>query len=294
MPRARNPNRDKAKQIYLEHKGDIELVDIAKKLDTPPGTIRGWKNKDKWDSGLNGTFQTKKTERSKTKINKKKQTIEPMLDVGIEELENSSLNDNQRLFCIYYVKYRNATKAYQRAYGCKYSTAMTQGCLLLRKPKVKNEIEKLKKTKLQQAWFDKDDLIQKHIDIALADITDYTRFGTKKHLVNPEAVKDGVEPVYIDINYLEIHDSENVDGTLISEISQSKNGIKIKLVDKKQSLEFLKSFTGLIDPVTNEKLEIERQKLEMAKAKENYGEDDEGTGVVILPDVKEMEEHNNE
>lgn len=68
MAKARSPDRIKAEEIYLEHKGKIELVKIAEILDRPPGTIRGWKNKDKWDDKLNGTFQkkkSKKTERSK-------------------------------------------------------------------------------------------------------------------------------------------------------------------------------------------------------------------------------------
>lgn len=67
MARARSPDRIKAEEIYLKHKGNIELVKIAEILDRPPGTIRGWKNKDSWDDKLNGTLQKKNTERSKRK-----------------------------------------------------------------------------------------------------------------------------------------------------------------------------------------------------------------------------------
>ncbi|MEY7998622.1 phage terminase small subunit [Clostridium sp. Mt-5] len=66
MPRQRSPNRDKAFEIYKENDGNIDLVKIAEILNLSPGTIRGWKNKDKWDSKLNGTLQ-KNTERSKRK-----------------------------------------------------------------------------------------------------------------------------------------------------------------------------------------------------------------------------------
>lgn len=44
----------------------IDLVEIASQLNLSPGTIRGWKSKDKWDSKLNGALQ-KNTERSKRK-----------------------------------------------------------------------------------------------------------------------------------------------------------------------------------------------------------------------------------
>lgn len=68
MAKARSPDRIKAEEIYLESKGNIELVKIAEILGRPPGTIRGWKNKDRWDDKLNGTFQDnnkKNMERSK-------------------------------------------------------------------------------------------------------------------------------------------------------------------------------------------------------------------------------------
>lgn len=67
MPRIRDPNRDKAFEIYKKHSGKIDLVEIASQLSAPPGTVRGWKAKDKWEQQLNGTLQTN-TERSKQKI----------------------------------------------------------------------------------------------------------------------------------------------------------------------------------------------------------------------------------
>lgn len=66
MPRARDPNREQAFEIYKESVGMIDLVEIASQLNLSPGTIRGWKSKDKWDSKLNGALP-KNTERSKRK-----------------------------------------------------------------------------------------------------------------------------------------------------------------------------------------------------------------------------------
>ena len=67
MPKERSPDRAKAFEIYREHQGKIDLVEIASQLNLPAGTIRGWKNKDKWDQNLNGTLQ-KNMERSKRKL----------------------------------------------------------------------------------------------------------------------------------------------------------------------------------------------------------------------------------
>lgn len=66
MPRARDPNRSRAFEIYKEHGGKIDLVEIASQLNISAGTVRGWKSKDSWDSELNGTLR-KDTERSKRK-----------------------------------------------------------------------------------------------------------------------------------------------------------------------------------------------------------------------------------
>ena len=65
MGRARDPNRDKAFEIYSEHNGNIELIEIAERLGVSSGTVRGWKSKDKWEPKIKGTFQNKNTERSK-------------------------------------------------------------------------------------------------------------------------------------------------------------------------------------------------------------------------------------
>lgn len=63
MPRPRDPNRDRAFEIYQQSDGTIDLVEITSQLNLPPGTVRGWKSKDDWDLKMNGAFH-KNTERS--------------------------------------------------------------------------------------------------------------------------------------------------------------------------------------------------------------------------------------
>lgn len=52
MARARNPNREKAYQLYKESEGIIKPKQISKILDENINNIRTWKNKDKWDNRL--------------------------------------------------------------------------------------------------------------------------------------------------------------------------------------------------------------------------------------------------
>lgn len=67
---------------------------------------------------------------------KKKAVVEEVDKV----MKNDELTDKQRLFCIYYVRCFNATKAYQKAYECSYETAMANGYKTLRNAQIKNEI----------------------------------------------------------------------------------------------------------------------------------------------------------
>lgn len=73
MARARDPNRDKAFDIYKEHEGNITNRAIAEMLGVPEKTIGSWKSKskDNWDAKLNGVLQS--DERS-TPNKKDKQT----------------------------------------------------------------------------------------------------------------------------------------------------------------------------------------------------------------------------
>lgn len=57
MPRARSPNSIKAEELYISSNGKIELVEIAKQLNIPEGTVRSWKNRYKWDNKINATLQ---------------------------------------------------------------------------------------------------------------------------------------------------------------------------------------------------------------------------------------------
>lgn len=51
MAQKRNPNRDKAYQIWQKSKGSKPLKDIAKEIGVTPSTIRKWKSTDKWSLG---------------------------------------------------------------------------------------------------------------------------------------------------------------------------------------------------------------------------------------------------
>ncbi|MER3122631.1 phage terminase small subunit [Bacillus altitudinis] len=60
MARARNPNRDKAFQLWKESDGSRLLKDIAEELGVTANTIRKWKANDKWDEEFKGSAPIEK------------------------------------------------------------------------------------------------------------------------------------------------------------------------------------------------------------------------------------------
>lgn len=275
MPRARNPNRDKAFEIYKKHNGEIDLVEIASQLNISAGTVRGWKSKDKWNQKLNGTFQ-KNTERSKRK-NRKQEAVAMEVD---QVIDNPDLTDKQRLFCLHYVRCFNATKAYQKAYECDYISAMQNGSRMLRNDKVKSEILRLKKERFNKDLLSEEDIFQKYMDIAFADITDYVSFGTRQAV-------DGKTGEEYETSFVHLKDSREVDGTLISEVSKGKDGAKIKLADRMKALQWL---SGHMDMATEEQkariglLKLQQKKIEQENSS---GYDD---GVEIVNDAPKKED----
>ena len=263
MPRARDPNRDKAFEIYKKHKGKIQNREISKLLNVPEKTVSGWKCKDKWNQKMNGVLQ-KDTEYSERKKNIKKQAdVEEVNQV----MENSELTDKQRLFCICYVRCFNATKAYQKAYGCDYRTAQSNGYKLLTNTYIKQEIHNLKQNRLNREFLSEEDVFQKYIDIAFADITDYVSFGRETVEVmgafGPVQVKNEKtgkkEILKREINTVRFKESDSVDGRLISEIKQGKDGASIKLADRMKALQWLSDHMDLAT-------EEQRAKIEQIKA----------------------------
>lgn len=117
MAKQRSPNSLKAEQLYLESKGKIELVEIAKLLDISPGTVRSWKNRYKWNDKLsNEDNATLHKENDKNKCNvangKNHSNIE---GYNNHELNNNSKNSNSKTN----TKRRGAPKGNKNAVGNK-------------------------------------------------------------------------------------------------------------------------------------------------------------------------------
>lgn len=254
MARSPNENAIKAKVLY---KKGMSLVDIANKLNVPSGTVRRWKSQQKWDEDIKERSQ-KRTNIKRERSPKKEEVAKLNREIREKESEmetmlNDKLTEKQKLFCLYYVQYRNKLKAYQKAYQCSYQNACTCAYKLYKKPEIKEEIERLLADYRANIEIDTQDLIQWYLDIARADMNDFIT-------IEP----DGTVTI-----------KNNVNGLLISEVSETGNGIKFKLNDRMKAMEWLGNHIGLAN-------EEQKARIEALKSKNNVN--------INITDNKELTE----
>ena len=260
MSRAPDARVEQAKELYQQGK---KLVEISAQLGVPEGTVRRWKYTYGWD----GERSEKKSERSKKKNERSERVKKAVAEEVGQVMENPDLNDKQRLFCLYYVRCFNATRAYIKAYGSDYRTAQSNGYQLLTKTHIRAEIQRLKQARLNRELLDESDIFQKYMDIAFADITDYVEFGREKVQVmgafGPVMITDEETgqkvPVTKVINTVRFRESCDVDGSIIAEVKQGKDGASVKLADRMKALEWLAAH---MDLATDE----QRSRMEHLKA----------------------------
>jgi len=252
-------NWDEIKQEWETTK--ITLAKLAEKHGIKLGTLKSRKSREKWsrDATKIAKVATVKEDASEKEI------------IYFTEDDKSGLNDKQRLFIAYYVKCWNATKAYQKAYGCAYTTARTEGSRLLANPNIREEIIKVRDGLTEDALLDKRTLIQKWIDIAFADITDYVKFGRQEEVLyndegQPELDMHGNVKTYA-FNYVHLNESAELDGSLVTEVKQGKDGISVKLADKMKAMEFLSKHLDLLNENERKQLQNEQAKLSIKKTK---------------------------
>ena len=148
--------KEKYELAYQDYLDGMKYKDIAAKYGVSVSAVKSWKSR---------YWKNKKLQPTKPKVATKKVAKK----IAKEIVENEELNERQQLFCVYFMKYHNATKAYQLAYGAKYSTAMVRACDLRKEPKIQKEIQRLKELMYQEILLDPNDIVQRYIEIAFLD-----------------------------------------------------------------------------------------------------------------------------
>lgn len=243
--------KEKYELAYEDYLAGMKQKEIAKKYDTTINTVKSWSRRYEWS----------KKKKKGAHQNKSVHTKKECKKIAEEIVETSELDEERQLFCIYYLKYHNKVKAYQKV---KPKTPYNSACVMAsrwsKEPAVIEEINRLKKELYEDALLDPHDIVQKYIDIAFADINDYLEYGREEVPVivkNPITGED--EILKQTVNMVKFKESAYVDGTILSEVKKGKDGASIKLSDRMKALDWLSKHMNLAT-------EEQRAKIDLIKA----------------------------
>lgn len=168
---------------------------------------------------------------------------------------------------------------------------------MLGNARVKEEIIRLKQERLNREFLSEEDIFQKYMDIAFADITDYMEFGTEEVPVmavyGPVKVKNektGKEEILKKtVNVSRFKDSANVDGTILAEVKQGKDGASVKLSDRMKALQWLTDHMNMATEEQKAKIAVLKAKVET-----NEGEETQEDGFIDALNGSAVEDWSDE
>lgn len=242
---------EKHELAFEDYKNGMKQKEIAKKYNTTINTVKSWSRRYEWS----------KKKKKGAHQNKSVHTKKECKKIAEEIVETSELDEEHQLFCIYYLKYHNKVKAYQKVKpNTPYNSACVMASRWSKQSAVIEEINRLKKELYEDALLDPHDIVQKYIDIAFADLNDYLEYGQEEVPViikNPITGED--EVLKQTVNMVKFKESAFADGTILSEVKQGRNGASIKLADRMKALDWLSKHMNLAT-------EEQRAKIDLIKA----------------------------
>jgi len=239
---------------FKDYQSGMSCAEISEKHGLKPATVRQWA-KRYWKD-VTPVTREKCDSVTTIKITAKTQAtkVDKLIAEAVEE--NTVLTAKQKDFCRFFTGNKNATQAYLKAYGGTYDTARQGGYENLTKPHIKAELRRLREIRDAALDIGGNDVVELHMRIAFADISDFVEFENKEVPI----MKNGQPVLTFDpetgeaqearknVNEVRLKNSYEVDGNLITEVSEGREGVKIKLADKQKSLAFLERYFEL-DPM---------------------------------------------
>lgn len=176
-----------------------------------------------------------------------------------------ALTARQQRFVDEYLKDLNATQAATRA-GYSKKTANEQGCRLLANVSVESAIAKRMKSRSERTQITQDMVLTELAKIGFSDIRKVVRWGNTEVRVATDDDAEGDD--LIPYHGLALIDSSEIDDDTagaIAEVSQGKEGLKIKLYDKKSALVDIGRHLGMFGQSARDDLDTELKRLEIEK-----------------------------
>lgn len=281
---------------YADWKAGMKYQAIADKYDVSLSAVKSWAARD-WKLREVATKPGKKSQPQPSKVaTKRTSRVAPVsVDKRLADAvdENEELTEKQRLFCLCYMESFNASQAARDA-GYSENTAGQIGYQLLQKTSISKEIAEMKKIKnASLGGLCGEDVIELHMRIAFANMSKFTEFKGKTvpvlhkgEVVTMEHPDTGKHiPVTQTVNVVKLKDSTQVDGQLITEVSEGREGVKIKLRDSNRSMAFLERYF-LLNPMDRHRKEYDYQRLELERQRIEADQQSQG-GVTSASELLE-------
>ena len=191
------------------------------------------------------------------------------------------MTDQEQKFVEEYVRTRNVVQAYMKAFNKRREEFKLEPMQVFNKPEVQKEIENELYKKESKPFVSDKDYINFLVRGAFADIGDYMTFKVEEV---PDYNTDGTikididtgEPITRKVNKVYVNNSDTLDTSLITSITNGKDGIKIALVDKMQCWNKLQEHFGWrSDENVRENLSQEILKAIAGQIVDNWDGEDE-------------------
>lgn len=234
-------HHDETLTRYIEDGGEVSVKVLSRVGKVPQSYVRRWIKEENWDQYLT-------TER-KDLTQKTREFIK-------SAAEQYGLSEKEELFCYHFFRTKNATQAALRAgYGSHYS--YNAAYHILQKDNVREFMKELQTHACEELFVSTIDILRMWAKIAFADMTDYVSVSGA-----------GVT----------LRNSSSVDGQVITEVKEGRDGVTVKLADKMKALDRLSSYLKVLpgDKAQEVKLKI------LEKAADSNGDGDEPLKIEIV------------
>lgn len=255
-------SRKLAYKIWGRAQGKVRNERIAEESGLTLEEVIYYKEKDKWEQRLKKSIENGTV---KNNIKSKIKDIRYKPDTASEKkalrriLDTSQLPDQQKLFVLYYLEsYKIKWSAIQAGYSKK--TAHVRGAHLMNDKKVSRCISRIKKLMHVKLYVKASDIIDEYVKIAFNDITEFVSFEGGKVTLKP---------------------SDEIDGKMITEVRQGRDGITLKMADKMKALERLEK---LFEIIPDRRLQLDQDKFELTKELSDLAKSG-ATNVTIINDI---------
>lgn len=234
-------HHDETLTRYIEDGGEVSIKVLSRVGKVPQSYVRKWIKDENWDQYLT-TEKEDLTQKTREFIK--------------SAAKRYGLSEKEELFCYHFFRTKNATQAALRAgYGSHYS--YNAAYHILQKDNVREFMKELQTHACEELFVSTIDILRMWAKIAFADMTDYVSVSGA-----------GVT----------LRNSSSVDGQVITEVKEGRDGVTVKLADKMKALDRLSSYLKVLpgDKAQEVKLRI------LEKAADSNGDDDEPLKIEIV------------